>query len=143
MSCCFACFKTSSWSIDISTITVPGFISLIISFKTTLGASLPTTYTAPTTMSETLKLLRYFFQRTLMYSILLSPSSDFNSDNLFSESSIIFTYAPFECAFFIASVPATPAPITVTTLGLNLKHFLVMFLYHYCVLINYKNLQLC
>ena len=58
-----------------------------------------------------------------MYSILLSPSSDFNSDNLFSESSIIFTYAPFAWAFFMASVPATPAPITVTTLGSKFETF--------------------
>ena len=42
------------WSIDISTNTLPGFITFNICLVMTFGASLPTTYTEPMTKSDLL-----------------------------------------------------------------------------------------
>ena len=47
--------------------------------------------------------------------MLLVPNCSLSSSNLFGERSNIFKCASFAIAFLIASMPATPAPITVTT----------------------------
>ena len=76
---------------------------------------MPRTYTEPITKSDASKAEDIELLSDKIYSILLVPNCSLSSSSLFCERSNIFKCASLAIAFLIASVPATPAPITVTT----------------------------
>ncbi len=104
------------WSTATSTITLPGFIVVIISRVTSLGALAPLTNTAPTTKSA-----RRTARATLNgveYQVVKLPCNMVLRVRIRSRLiSIRVTSAPIPSASWAAWVPTTPPPRMTTLAG--------------------------